>query len=59
MEIFRKVPQIDFMAMRKVTGVASIIACVASIIIIAVRGLNFGLDFTGGTLVEADALGYQ
>ncbi len=52
MEIFKKTTHIDFMRMRKRTGIVSIIACIASIVIIAVKGLNFGLDFTGGTLVE-------
>jgi len=44
--------QIDFMRIRKVTQALSIVLVLAAIISLATRGLNFGLDFTGGTLVE-------
>lgn len=42
----------DFMGFRKAASVLSIAMVVASIILLAVRGLNLGLDFTGGTSVE-------
>lgn len=42
---------INFMAPRKVLGVLSILLVVASIALLATRGLNLGLDFTGGTAV--------
>ena len=43
---------IPFMAQRKLAGVLSIVLVLASLVSLGVRGLNFGLDFTGGTLVE-------
>lgn len=46
----------DFMRWRKLTGSVSIAMVLASIIALAVNGLQFGLDFTGGTQVE---VGYQ
>jgi preprotein translocase subunit SecF len=52
MEFFRRTPNIDFMGMRKITYVISAILMVGSILLVAVRGLNFGIDFTGGVVVE-------
>ena len=45
---------IDFMGKRKIAAVASILLLVASIASLAVQGLQLGLDFTGGTLVEVE-----
>lgn len=45
---------IDFMGFRKIASVLSIILVVASIALLAVKGLNLGLDFTGGTSVEVE-----
>ena len=47
-------PSIHFMAARKIAGLVSIIAVIASIALIAMNGLSFGLDFTGGSLVELE-----
>lgn len=47
---------IDFMRYRKVAAFFSIALIIVSLASLAFRGLNFGLDFTGGTLVE---LNYQ
>ena len=52
MQIFKKAPHFDFMAKRKLAIVFSLLLLAASIGSLAVRGLNFGLDFTGGTLIE-------
>lgn len=43
---------VDFMGHRKAASVVSIILILGSIISFAINGLNYGLDFTGGTLVE-------
>ncbi len=52
MQILNKKTSIDFLSMRNVTMLISALLIVASIVGLAVRGLNFGIDFTGGTLVE-------
>ena len=56
MQIFKKAPHFDFMGKRKLAIVFSLLLIAASIGSLAVRGLNFGLDFTGGTLIE---VGYE
>jgi len=43
---------IDFLAKRKIAILFSSIFILISICSIALKGLNWGLDFTGGTLVE-------
>lgn len=43
---------INFMGLRRATQVLSVVLVLAAIVSLATRGLNFGLDFTGGTLVE-------
>lgn len=44
----------DFMGFRKIASAISIILVIASIALLAVRGLNYGMDFTGGTSVELE-----
>ena len=55
MEFFKTNTKIDFMGQRKAAAAFSVFICLASIVIIAINGLNLGLDFTGGTQIE---LGY-
>ncbi|WP_198264256.1 protein translocase subunit SecF [sulfur-oxidizing endosymbiont of Gigantopelta aegis] len=43
---------INFMAQRKVAMLISAVLIVISLVSLATRGLQFGLDFTGGTLLE-------
>lgn len=43
---------VDFMGHRKTAAVVSIALLVGSIFSLIFNGLNYGLDFTGGTLVE-------
>lgn len=43
---------IDFMAQRKIAAMVSVVLLVVALGSLAVRGLSFGLDFTGGALVE-------
>lgn len=45
--------EIDFMGKRKFTAVLSAVLLIVSVIFLVARGLNFGIDFTGGVLVEA------
>lgn len=47
-----KVPQYDFMSVRKIAGAISLILVIASVVSLATRHLALGLDFTGGALVE-------
>ena len=56
MEIIKKDTNIDFMGMRRVTFMVSAALIIVSLLSLAIRGLNFGIDFTGGTLV---AVNYQ
>jgi preprotein translocase subunit SecF len=43
---------IHFMGQRRVAMVISAILILGSILLLATRGLNFGIDFTGGTVIE-------
>lgn len=43
---------IDFMSKRKIAAICSAILLTVSVVSLGIKGLNFGLDFTGGTLVE-------
>ena len=52
MKFLNRKTNIDFMSRRKIALVFSAIMIVASISSLTIRGLNFGLDFTGGTLIE-------
>ena len=52
MQIFKKAPHFDFMGKRKFAIMFSLLLIAVSIGSLAIRGLNFGLDFTGGTLIE-------
>ena len=45
-------PTLDFMGKRHIAGIASLVAVVLSAGFLGFKNLNFGLDFTGGTLVE-------
>ena len=52
MKLIKEKLNIDFMGKRKLAAIFSIILIVVSIVSLVVQGLNFGVDFTGGTLVE-------
>ncbi|NIR28636.1 MAG: protein translocase subunit SecF [Gammaproteobacteria bacterium] len=52
MELFKRQTHIDFMGRRRTAIVLSGVLLLLSLASFGVRGLNFGIDFTGGTLVE-------
>jgi len=55
MKLLKLVPDntnIDFMRWRNVALILSIIATVASLAMVAARGLNLGIDFVGGQVVR-------
>lgn len=56
MQILNKETNIDFLKLRKFALVLSILLIVGSITSFFTKGLNYGLDFTGGTLIE---VGYE
>ena len=56
MRIFKKVTEFDFLGRRRAAWILSAVLLAVSIGSLGVRGLNFGIDFTGGTLVELEYL---
>ena len=52
MQIFKTETRVDFMSKRKIALVFSSILLLGAIFSLVSKGLNFGLDFTGGTLLE-------
>ncbi len=45
---------IDFMKHRKITLTISLVLVLASIALLLTRGLNLGIDFTGGNVIQAE-----
>jgi preprotein translocase subunit SecF len=52
MRFLSKKTNIDFMGKRKIAFAVSLILIVSSIATLVIQDLNYGLDFTGGTLIE-------
>lgn len=52
MEFFKKQTRIKFMGRRRIAMVFSAILIVGSLVSLFTKGLNFGIDFTGGTVID-------
>ena len=56
-KLVRSGTKIRFMSGRKLALICSAVAVVASLGLFAVKGLNYGIDFKGGTMVEGRTVG--
>ena len=54
MELFRIKNDIPFMSYGRLTTAISLVTFILAIVFLATRGLNFGVDFTGGTVMEVN-----
>ena len=52
MELFRIKNDIPFMSYGRLTTTISLVTFILAVFFLATRGLNFGVDFTGGTIME-------
>ena len=52
MQILQLKETVKFMSYRKIAMIFSALLMIASIASLVTNKLNFGLDFTGGTLIE-------
>ena len=52
MEFIAKDTKFDFMGRRKLAAICSLVFILIGILSLIFRGLNYGIEFTGGTLVE-------
>lgn len=50
--LFRDVPRFDFVGYRKAGFAITLLGVVATLVSLAVHGLNFGIDFSGGVVME-------
>lgn len=54
MELFRIKNDIPFMSYGRLTTTISLITFILAVFFLATRGLNYGVDFTGGTVMEVN-----
>ena len=52
MELFKIKGDIPFMSYGRLTTTISAVTFLLAVLFLAIRGLNLGIDFTGGTLLE-------
>lgn len=53
MEFFKAGTRIRFMGIRRYTGAISVLLWIVSVALLSTKGIHLGLEFTGGTQVEA------
>lgn len=53
MKLVKDETHIDFMGKRRLAIIISLLVIAASLVLLALRGLNFGIEFTGGVVLEA------
>ena len=52
MQLLAKITEIDFIGARKIAAACSILLIIAGVYSLSTAGLNYGIDFSGGTKVE-------
>lgn len=52
MELFKHTKTYDFMGKKRITLILSVLLILASYATLATKGLNYGIDFAGGTVVQ-------
>ncbi|MBQ6114703.1 MAG: protein translocase subunit SecF, partial [Synergistaceae bacterium] len=46
--------RIDFMKYRKLALIVSLVLVAASLVLLLTKGLNLGIDFTGGNVIQTE-----
>jgi preprotein translocase subunit SecF len=54
--VIRHIPNLNFMGWHRIGFALSLVMTLGSILLFLVQGLNYGIDFAGGTLIEARTL---
>ena len=54
MELFRIKKDIPFMSYGRITTAISLVTFILAVFFLATKGLNYGVDFTGGTVMEVN-----
>ena len=52
MEFFKYSKTFDFMSKKMITLIVSLMLVIASYAVLATKGLNYGIDFAGGTVIQ-------
>jgi preprotein translocase subunit SecF len=55
--VIKRIPNIDFMGLHKIGFALSMFLTVASVVLFLTVGLNYGIDFSGGILMEVRTQG--